>query len=206
MKRGTAWVIEDEDSDHFLSGRFHTSWGIDNEQENGPGDVELGIALAWARNRAPSVVVCVGDERYSAGDSPVWEYPPLPTPVEPPGRRRRPAFRYLDRLVSDPPVQWPVELDFRVDAGPLGPAAQAFVNAVATHPAVTALEAQPTVAERTVRAAFLVSARTYKEANDLADVILQGAMKAAVEAMPDGPPSAWYAGHSVGAPETRALH
>jgi hypothetical protein len=151
------------------------------------------------------VIVCLGDQRYSAGDNPVREYPPLPSPVEPLRRRRRPAFWYLDRRASDPPVQWPVELDFRLDVGPPGPAAQAFVDAVAKHPAVTALEVRPAGTDRTVRAAFLVSMRTYKEANDLADVILKGAMKAADQAIPDGPPSAWYAGHSVDAPKTRSL-
>jgi hypothetical protein len=199
MKRGAVWVTEEEDFDHFLTGRFGTSWSAGDAHESGPEGVSLDVALVWAREQAPSVIVCLGDERFSAGDSRVPEYPPLPA-MEPPGRRRHPAFAYLDRLPSDPPVAWPGELDFCLEVGPLGAAAQAFVDAVAKHPAVTALEAQPVGTERTVRAAFLLTARTYAEVNTLADAILQEAMKAARHAIPDGRPSAWYAGHSVDAP------
>jgi hypothetical protein len=202
MKRGTVFVIEDEDFDHFLTGRFRASWGSGEAHEDGPEGVELGAALAWARERSPTVIVCLGDERYSAGETPDREYPMLPAGMKPPSRRRDPAFTYLDRPPSDQPVEWPVELDFHLERGPLGGAAHAFVDAIARHPAVIDLEAEAVGTERTVRAAFRLSARTYTEVDTLADVILQDAMKAAGRATPDGPPSAWYAGHLVRAPAT----
>jgi hypothetical protein len=71
------------------------------------------------------------------------------------------------------------------------------VDSIAKHPAVIALAAAPVATERTVRATFRLSARTYTEVNELADAILKTAMQAAAHAIPAGTPSAWYAGQSV---------
>jgi hypothetical protein len=41
----------------------------------GPEDVDLGTALTWARSRADQVVLRVGNDRFSAGRSPVGDLP-----------------------------------------------------------------------------------------------------------------------------------
>jgi hypothetical protein len=92
-------------------------------------------------------------------------------------------------LSSDPPVQWPVELDFCLESKLLGGAARAFVDSITKDPGVIALAADPVATERTVRATFRLSARTYTEVNELADAILKVAMQAALRAVPAGPPS-----------------
>jgi hypothetical protein len=201
--RGVVWVSEEEDHEFFLTGRFDAVLDRGASSETGPRDVGLDEALEWARHRSRRVVVVLGSTRYSAGQEPVDDHPALPILTEPLQRRRDPAFAYLDRLPSDAPVEWPVELDFHLDAEPLGSAAYAFVETIAHDKAVTALEAQPVATERTVRAAFRLSARTYGEVNLLADAILKQAMRAAIDAIPAESSSGWYAGHRVNAPDDR---
>ena len=198
---GTVEIREDEDFDRrFLMGAFRADWSSGDAREGGPNGVDLAAALSWAPAKSSRVVVWLGDQGYSAGAVPLAEFPPLPVDIGSPGPRRNPAFAYLDRLPSDPPVQWPVEIDFHLEREPLGEAARAFVDSIAKEPAVIALAADPFATDRTVRSAFQFRARTYTEVNELADAILKRAMKAALRAIPAGEPSGWYAGQSVNAP------
>lgn len=201
MNAGTVVIKEDEDFDrHFLTGRFRADWSSGDAHEDGPDGVDIATALSWARAKSPRVVVWLGYQAYSAGAVRLGEFPPLPVEIGSLGPRRNPAFAYLDRLPSDPPVQWPVELDFHLESEPLGGAARAFVDSITRDPTVIALAADPAATERTVRATFRLSARTYTEVNELADAILKRARQAALRAIPAGPPSGWYAGQSVNAP------
>jgi hypothetical protein len=198
MNVGTVVIREDEDFDRrFLTGRFRAVWSSGDVHEDGPEGVDLATALSWARAKSSRVVVWLGDQAYNAGAVPFGEFAPLPADIGSPGPRGNPAFAYLDRRPSDPPVQWAVELDFHLESEPLGDAARAFVDSIAKHPAVIALAADPVATERTVRATFRLSARTYTEVSELADAILKMAMQAAAQAIPAGAPSAWYAGQSV---------
>jgi hypothetical protein len=201
MKDGTVVIHEDEDFDRrFLMGTFRADWSRGDLHEDGLEGVDLATALSWARAKSSRVVVWLGYQAYSAGLVRFGEFPPLPVDIGSPGPRRNPAFAYLDRLPSDPPVQWPVELDFHLEREPLRGAARAFVDSIMNDPAVIALAADPVATERTVRATFRLSARTYTEVNELADTILKRAMQAALRAIPAGAPSGWYAGQSVNAP------
>jgi hypothetical protein len=201
MKAGTVAIHEDEDFDRrFLIGTFRADWTSGEAHEVGPEGVDLATALSWARAKSSRVVVWFGDQAYNAGPVLFGDFPPLPVDVRSPGPRRNPTFAYLDRQPGDPPVRWPVELDFHLEREPLGGAARAFVDSIAEHPAVIALEADPVATERTVRATFSLTARTYSEVNELADAILKGAMEAALQAIPAGASSGWYAGQSVNAP------
>jgi hypothetical protein len=194
-------IHEDEDFERrFLMGTFRADWSLGDSHEDGPEGVDLVTALSWARVKSSRVVVWLGYQAYSAGAVRFGEFPPLPVDIGSPGPRRNPAFAYLDRLSSDPPVQWPVELDFHLESKLLGGAARAFVDSIAKEPGVIALAADPVATERTVRATFRLSGRTYTEVNELADAILTRAMQAALRAVPAGPPSGWYAGQSVNAP------
>jgi hypothetical protein len=198
MGSGTVVIDEEEDFDrHFLTGRFRAVWRSGHVHEDGPQEVDLATALSWGRAKSSRVVVWLGNQAYNAGAVSFGEFSPLPADIGSPGPRRNPAFAYLDRRPSDPPVQWTVDLDFHLEREPLGDVARAFVDSIAKDPAVIALEADPVATERTVRATFRSSARTYEEVNEVADAILKVATEAALRAMPAEAPSAWYAGQSV---------
>ncbi len=213
MKHGTVYVDEEEDEEHFLLGRFTCVWDTGDTAQDGPADVALDDALAWGRDRADEVIVCLGRERFSAGESRVPEHPVLPASIVPPCRRRAPDYWYLDRAQDDPAIDWPVELDLHQDAEIPVEAAEAFFATVAADPRISrvtrgsrpiSLAGLPSEQIRgAVQVSALLSARTYNEAEDIVDQIHATARQAAGQMMnaSSETPVAWYGGTSVGAPD-----
>lgn len=211
MKLGVAFVNEEEDEEHFLLARFTCVWDTGEAAHDGPKDAHFQEALAWARDRADEVIVCLGSERFSAGKKRVAALPNLPEPMLPPSRRRDPDYWYLDRTVDDPPIDWPVELDLHHGAKIPGEAASAFVNAIATDPRVShvrrrrrpiRLAAMPLEEIKdAIQVSALLRARTYGEAEEIVDHLFQKARSAAGQraVLPDG--AVWYGGTGVGAPK-----
>lgn len=200
MQAGISFVTEIEDFDHFLTGRFDAGRDRGGSHEQGPRDASLQDALDWARTRTTQVVVCLGSERYTAGETALPDYPPLPATTELLGRRRDPAFAYLDRQATDPFVDWPVSLSLHLEAQPVGSMADVFVAAIAHHPASQAVQSDPDRTSHTVRASIVVSARTHDAARRIAESILERARATALDNNDGVTSGAWYAGFSVEAP------
>lgn len=114
-RRGTVFLSEDTDHEPF-EGELHL--GTFSGHHEGTRDVLASIdarplaeALAWARERAETVILTLGDhERFSAGDVDEPGLPRWPDDrvVE---RRRPPGEEWRDRSPGDSPVAWAVEVE-----------------------------------------------------------------------------------------------
>jgi hypothetical protein len=203
VKRGIAYVYEDDDIDHFLTGRFDAHWE-DGHSDGAPPrlvDASFEEALEWARARAPDVVVSFGSgERYSAGEEPDPEFPPLPDRVGPFVPRRDPEFAYMDRTEADPAVLWDVSLSFALRDAPLGDFAARFAAAVRADPRVADAEGEVDGASSRVEVDFRVTARGYAAIQTLVDEILRAAIDAARPGLPRGPARTTFAGVDIRGP------
>lgn len=199
MRPGTVWIAEDFDDEEFgyLTGLFSAHWeGPDNEQELGPQFAPVEEALAWGRGRADVVLIRSGESHYYSAGARQPEGRELPE--WPAGaqftRRRAPSAAYLDRTGDDDPILWQIRLQVSVPVRDLGEFPAAFNAAVAADERVVdaAPYADPTpdssgatdyshlaAATPVVNARFNLSARTWKEAQDLAGEVAAAAFDAA---------------------------
>lgn len=205
MRSGDVYITEDWDAEDFLTGRFSASWTSgrgDGPWARGPCGVSAEEAIAWGRERAPVVVLRVGEgAHYSAGDEqPREELPPWPSDGIELGRRRHPAMAHLDRTESDPPILWDARISSVCPDGRAGDYAEAFGRQVAADPVATGaiwrerVGADAPMAE----AAFKLNARTTDEAEEIAGDVLHRACAAAARAVGgDWPGLGWSGGIEV---------
>jgi hypothetical protein len=161
MSDRVAWLAENPADDDFLfaSGRFRGYIAL------GPGvgeelhDASVDEALAWARGRAPAVLIRLWDSDYfSAGErnpdpARYEEWPPSDLDVRP---RRPHGLQALDNTESDPPVLWDVRLtpdpavdhtEFRLSVERDPRALQVPLRAVEPHPEIRVLVRASTQAQ-----------------------------------------------------------
>ena len=186
---GTVWIAEalDREEPLLLTGRFSGYLDRDQRLTETFEDLEAEDAIAWGRARAATVLIRTGDSGcyFSAGEHnpdpqefPAW--PPAGLRLE---RRRPRGFETLDNTEGDPAVLWDVritvDLPRPADMGP-------FEERIRTHPA--AQEAQvPALGYHVPSAAFLVEASTRKQAEQLANRVLEAALAPFLDALPTSP-------------------
>jgi hypothetical protein len=117
MAERTVWIAEEDDFDYELGGfvclgTFGASVQTEDELVEYVERLPLEAALAWGRERAARVLIRYYDSDYfSAGDEPVAGAPAWPPAVVPEFVRRRvPEDAWKDRMETDPPIAWRVEV------------------------------------------------------------------------------------------------
>lgn len=182
---GTVWVAEDPDPDDpmLLTGRFSGHLERDDRMEEEFEDLTADDAIAWGHARAAVVLVRAGDTSYfSAGEvNPepqefgVW--PPAGLRLE---RRRVSGFEALDRAATDPPMLWDVRVRARAPASLMRDAdIRRFHDTLRAQPAARAVRA-PAPGYPSSSAAFLVSASTHAQAQEVASRLAHEAFKALI--------------------------
>jgi hypothetical protein len=218
VRPGTVWIAEDFDPEEFgfLTGLFSAHWeGPNDDNEPGPQSVPVEEALAWGRGKADVVLIRAGESGYhSAGvaqpagrELPEWE------DGREFARRRAASAAYLDRTDQDEPILWQIGLQLTVPVAELGRFPEEFNSAVAADGRVIdplpyddptpddgALTDRSELAaeEKVVHARFQLSARTWKEAQEIGGEIALAAFRAAVPALGDAGSGAGWT-FSVGA-------
>lgn len=182
-----AWVCENVGDEYDALATFHVYVDTDELSEGyeeGPDEVPIEPALAWARSRASTVIVrcCESIENtfYSAGEIPARRGKPWPEAGLSLMPRRLPGWEHLDRTTADAPIQWDVIVRGDVVPQPVG-FGRAFRRALIGSGRADLLETRITgpfqrrrgeqfynVHGETVRAALRVTARTHAEASELA--------------------------------------
>ena len=192
MGDGIVFIAEDSDPDDMfmLSGRFSAHWESDDGKHfrEGPEQVSAEEAIAWGRTQTDVVQIRVGEEDfyYSAGvrQPENEELPEWPQGGILLARRRAPSMAYLDRTADDPPITWEVRISADLPAERLQRPrfVERLSGAVAADPNSSDLEIPDERIddeEPTLLASFLVQARTWDEANTLADAIRESARESA---------------------------
>jgi hypothetical protein len=218
VRPGRVWIAEDFDREEFgfLTGLFSAHWeGPDDQRKQGPRSVPVEEALAWGRGRADVVLIRSGESNYFSAGVRQPEGEKLPEwPADARfSRRRAPSAAYLDRTSADDPILWQVSLQASLPVSHLGAFPVAFNQAVAADERVIdpILYADPTPQDaditdyshlaadtKVVNARFKLSARTWKQASDLAGGIGNAAFKNARHNLGDWPEGATWS-LSIGA-------
>ena len=130
-----AWVCEDvgdptlDEDGHTPLGLFSAHVERGDRIEEGPERAAAGEAIAWARERAGTVIVRCNESWentfYSAGDTPAVGEDGRAMPAWPAGgldlgRRRLPGWEHLDRTSDDEPIEWEVVIGTDVVPQPEG--------------------------------------------------------------------------------------
>jgi hypothetical protein len=183
---GTVWIAEDVDrmDSLLLTGRFSGYLERGGRTRDQFEDLEAEEAISWGRARAAKVLIRTGDSGcyFSAGERnpDPHEYPdwsPAGLRLE---RRRPRGFEALDNIESDPPALW----DVRITADlPWPPDADPFHDRIRSHPAAHNTQT-PAPGYPAPSASFLVEASTLKQAQEIANRMLQEALGALAEALP----------------------
>jgi hypothetical protein len=205
VRPGTVWIAEDFDPDEFgfLTGLFSAHWeGPNDENEPGPQSVPVDEALAWGRGMADVVLIRAGESGYHSAGAAQPDGRELPEWQEGQefARRRAVSAAYLDRTDDDEPILWQIGLQVTIPVSELGSFPEEFNSAVARDERVIdpvpyddptpddgALTDRSELAaeQKVVHARFRLSARTWKEAQEIGGEIASAAFRAAVSALGD---------------------
>lgn len=182
-----AWVCENVGDEYDALAVFHVYVDTDELSEGyeeGPGALPIDAALAWARERASTVIVrcCESIENtfYSAGELPARRGKPWPEDGLELQPRRLPGWEHLDRTAADDPIAWDVIVRGDVFPQPIA-FARSLRRALGESLGADLLETRITTPHQrrrgerfhnahgeTLRAALRVTARTHDEATQLA--------------------------------------
>ena len=166
----------------MLTGRFYGHLERDRELIEEFTDLSAEEAIAWGRKRARVVLIRTGDsDYYSAGESndtgdPLW--PPPGLRLE---RRRPSGFEALDNTEEDAPVLWDVRVSIDSMAAEVHP--RRLHEVLRASPMVREIQT-PAPDYPRASAAFLVETSTRKQAEALAESLVQAAYDAMVEELP----------------------